>query len=136
MNIYCRELGALALWIVLAGCGSNEPRMAKVEGKVTLDGKPLARGLIKFLPNNRHLTSTASIEIENGEFKGKVFVGEWRVAVTAPKVVGQAKVYQTSDSPTRDVVEELIPEKYNVMSRLSADVKPGENKLVFELHSK
>ena len=51
------------------------------------------------------------------------------------KVVGKRKMYETPDSPTVDVVEELLPERYNAQSELSITVKAGSQEAEFPLES-
>lgn len=48
----CRALLAVAAWgiVVVAGCGGSGPKLAQVEGTLTLDGKPLANKSLMFLP--------------------------------------------------------------------------------------
>jgi hypothetical protein len=46
-------------------------------------------------------------------------------------------VYEDSpQSPVVDVVEELIPPRYNINSELTLEVKPGPQQAKFELKSK
>lgn len=54
----------LAAWlsiVALAGCGHkpNLPPTARVSGTVTLDGKPLPRGTVQFVPDSTKGTSGA-----------------------------------------------------------------------------
>jgi hypothetical protein len=56
-----------------------------------------------------------------------------RVEFSAPKVVGQQKMYDTPDSPKVDVVAELLPRRYNVQSELTLDVQLGSQHAPFKL---
>jgi hypothetical protein len=50
--------------------------------------------------------------------------------------VGKRKAYDTPDSPMVDIVEELIPARYNANSELKVTVKKGGQKETFALASK
>jgi len=116
--------------VTLAGCG--EPI---VTGEVTLDGEPLKEGLITYVPLRSGIPNAAA-KIENGRYRVKVPVGEMKVQITAPVVMGKRKAYNTPDSPTIDVLGERIPERYNKKTELKAEVKSGANKFNWKLQSK
>jgi hypothetical protein len=128
----------------VAGC-STGPEMAPVKGKVTLDGKPLAKGTIRFeAPGHRAATG----KIEDGEIVemttykpndgapvGSHKVAIWATADAAPAVVtnpGQGKVGENYMSG-----KSLIPAKYNdpATSGLTADIPSGGGTVSFELSS-
>jgi hypothetical protein len=119
--------------LVAAGC-STDSSHGTVSGTVTLDDGPLEKGLIRFVPADGQ-TATADATIENGVFTARVPVGEKRITISAPKVVGKRKVYETPDSPTVDVVQELLPERYNVRSELTFTVEAGNQEQDFALNS-
>jgi hypothetical protein len=125
----CLSLCAAAL----IGCTSDSSK-GTVTGTVTLDGQPLTSGLIRFVPTDGQ-TATADATITNGEFTATVPVGEKRVSVSAPKVVGKRKMYDTPDSPTMDVVEELLPARYNAQSELTITITAGDQPATFALTS-
>ena len=124
---------SMMLTLVAAGC-STDASLGTVHGKVTLDGTPLATGLVRFVPADGQ-TATADATIANGEFTAKVPVGEKRVSISAPKVVGKRRAYETADSPTIDVVEELLPARYNAQSELTITITPGKQPAEFALTS-
>jgi hypothetical protein len=121
----------LVLLLALVGCGGEQ----MVTGTVNVDGKPLPEGSITFTPVDGK-TSTAGGFIKNGGYSVKVPVGVMRVSINAPKVVGKKKLYNTPDSPLRDVTAEALPAKYNEKSELKLDVKSGNTQKDFELQSK
>jgi hypothetical protein len=125
-------LSAVAV-LFAAGCSADSSH-GIVRGTVTLDGNPLEKGLIRFVPIDGQ-TATADTTIQNGAFHVQVPVGEKQVSITAPKVVGKRKMYETPDSPTVDIVHELLPERYNVRSELSLTVQPGDQEKDFALTS-
>jgi hypothetical protein len=119
--------------LVAAGCSSDISH-GTVSGTVTLDSGPLEKGLIRFVPADGQ-TATADATIENGAFTARVPVGEKRVSISAPKVGGKRKMYETADSPIVDVVHELLPDRYNVRSELTYTVQPGKQQQDFVLSS-
>jgi hypothetical protein len=128
------QLTAVCLALaVTAGCSPDSGKAA-VTGTVTLDGQPLKSGLIRFIPADGR-TPTAEATITDGEFTAQVPLGEKRVSISAPKLVGKRKAYETPDSPTVDIVEELLPARYNVTSELTLRVTGGRQKADFMLES-
>ncbi len=118
---------------LLLGC-STDSKHGTLTGTVTLDGQPLASGLIRFVPADGR-TASADATIETGKFTVVVPVGEKTVWISAPKVVGKRKTYNSPDSPTIDVVQELLPARYNSQSTLKCTVGPGSQQPTFELTS-
>lgn len=119
---------------IVAGCGSGEPPTYPVKGKVTLDGKPLEKGLIRFSPAGN--ASPVGGEIKAGEYTLNAPPGESKVEITSTIVVGQRKAYNTPDSPMVDITKEAVPEQYNTRSSLKYEVKPGSNTKDFDLGRK
>jgi hypothetical protein len=122
---------ALLMVAVLAGC-SGEGAKGIVEGTVTFNSQPLEQGIIRFVPVDG-TSQPADGPITSGKFSVPVPVGDVRVEITSPKVVGKMKMYDTPDSPTVDRIEEAIPPKYNVQSDLKMTVQKGKNEKPFDL---
>ena len=133
----CRIFSQLVICATLVasavGC-TAETGHGTVDGKVTLDGQSLQTGLIRFEPADGQ-TPTADALIANGSFTAKAPIGEKRVTISAPKIVGKRKAYESPDSPTVDIVEELLPARYNVQSTLTLTVEEGKQSKNFELES-
>lgn len=114
-----------------AGCGG--PTAGRVAGTVTFAGRPVEQGAITFAPADGK-GATAGGPIEGGKYDvDGVPPGAVKVTINGTKVVGQKKVYDTPDSPVRDVTAELLPAKYNQKSELALVVKPGPNEKDFTL---
>lgn len=126
--------GFAVVALLLAGCSSPEG-VGTVSGEVTFDGQPLKDGVIRFVPSDGK-TPTVSCSIVNGRYTGEVPLGPKKVEISASKVVGKRKMYDTPDSPTVDKVAELLPPRYNVQSELSMTVKPGKQEQRYDLKSK
>ena len=117
--------------LMLAGCSKSSTH-GTVRGTVTFDDAPLPEGTVRFVPVDGG-SQTASAMVSEGAFTATVPVGRMRVEFSAPKVVGQQKMYNTPDSPKVDVVAELLPPRYNVQSELTLDVQTGSQHAPFKL---
>lgn len=136
------HLAIFSLFLVLsAGCSGEKVEKidtANVSGKVTLDGQPLASGVIIFLPEQ---------DEQGGQLRGQmvqttvtagsytannVVIGKNRVRISSPRVVGKQMV----EGVEYDKEEESIPQKYNTGSTLTALVKKDAVEHNFELTSK
>jgi hypothetical protein len=133
----------LTLSLSLAGCGGDGddglPRVA-VSGSVTLDGKPLASGAISFMPESQGQVNPVSVGAvisrgsytiprEQGPTPGKYRVGIISVedGPPPPEVPGL---------PPRVAARQLLPERYNSRSTLTAEVKAaGASQLDYALSS-
>jgi hypothetical protein len=138
-------LSALLLAASLAGCGEggdNLPREA-VSGTVTLDGKPLARGVLQMIPAGQAQGTPCGALIEDGKFaiarrQGPV-PGEYVVTInSSPEgAPGGAPAGPPGPVSSAEHSKELIPPEYNAQSKLTATVKAGvPNTLEFALKSK
>ena len=74
--------------------------------------------------------------VREGKFTATVPVGEMRVEFSASKVVGRQKMYDTPEAQEVDVVDELLPPRFNVQSQLTLEVKAGLQDAPFELVSR
>lgn len=52
-------IASLGVFVLLAGCGDDGPRIVPVSGQVLIDGKPVTRGFIRFIPSNWRASSSA-----------------------------------------------------------------------------
>jgi hypothetical protein len=125
--------GVLLTLLALAGCGDD--KNGQVSGTVQVDGEPVAAGAILFVPVDGQ-TATAGGEIKDGRYSIKVPVGNMKVSLSAPKVVGKKKIYPTENSPIMPITVEALPAKYNEQTELRLDVKPGKNEKDWDLRSK
>ena len=125
---------ALCLCCCLAGCG-DQASMGEVSGQVIVDGKPAERGSVAFTPVNGD-GPTAGAEITGGRYTAMVSLGKNKVEIRVPKVVGKQKLYDTPDSPEQDILEEILPAKYNDQTELEIDVQRGQNSKDWEVSSK
>ncbi len=123
--------------LILAGCDSSD--RSSVQGTVTLDGQPLEKGSINFMPLPGTKSPTAGAQIVDGKFsipaKGGTFTGKFRVEITASRPSGK-KIPSPMTGEMMDATEQYLPAKYNKQSELQADITDGANQLEFPLSSK
>ena len=79
---------------------------------------------------------TAGTELKEGKFSSQAAIGECKVEIRVPKVVGKKKLYDTPDSPVQDLMEEVLPAKYNEASELRIEIKKGTNEKNWDLKTK
>jgi hypothetical protein len=138
--------GALAAMVlslaVMMGCGGEkQPRLVALEGTVTLDGKPLTEGNIRFLPApGTSGTVMAGAKIADGRFtipaeKGAT-PGKYRVEIGASRPSGRKVPHPVSEQPMDELVQ-FLPERYNLQSTLTAEVTAeSPNRFEFALSLK
>lgn len=128
--------------ILLAGCGTDHPEVARVRGKVTLNGVPFtAGGTVYFEPQGTgkrasgRIQSDGSYELSTYSAGDGAVVGAGKVAVMPPVAVTdeltESQPLQTSTSP--------IPRRYRSMasSELTCEVKAGVlNEFPIKMQSK
>jgi hypothetical protein len=127
------------LGIVLAlsvGCGPKPVRVARVAGQVKLDGKPLPKASVTFVPmaskENLNPGPTAQgITDAEGRFQVSVDV------TTPGAVVGKCRIYistrlsdpaideRDAGGPIRSLPRDKVPPRYNMGTELTFDVPPG-----------
>jgi hypothetical protein len=117
---------------LLSGCGAEG--MGQLSGTVNLDGKPLETGTITLIPVDG-ATATAGGEIKDGRYQVEAPLGTMKVSLSAPKVTGSKKLYDTPDSPTMPITVEALPARYNQRTELKVEIKSGANQKDFDLQS-
>jgi hypothetical protein len=122
---------------VLTGCGGTERQRLALEGAVTLDGKPLADGSIRFLAASNTDDLIVGGAIREGTFtiaaeKG-AWPGKYRVEIRATRKTGKKAQERNMDQPIEEIVQ-YLPDRYNLESTLTADVTAmGPNRFEFVL---
>jgi hypothetical protein len=127
-------LALCASFAGVTGC-SPESNESVVDGTVTLDGKPLSAGLIRFEPADGK-SATSDAMISDGKYSAKVPPGNKRVSITSTKVVGKKSMYEAGTGPTVEAVREAVPPQYNTHTELTYTVAPGAQSKSFDLKSK
>ena len=127
-------LSSIAISVCFVGCGP-ESNVAKISGKVSVDGKPAEKGSISFAPVSG-IGPTTGTEIKDGTYTAEAAIGECKVEVRVPKVVGKKKLYDTPDSPEQEIMDEVLPARFNEATELRAEIKKGVNAKDFDLKTK
>jgi hypothetical protein len=124
--------------IVCIGCG---PTTSAVNGRVTMDGRPLtisdgARGTVVFHPAGGQGATATGLLDRAGSFRlgmgasSNIVPGRYQVAISAVELVPAAEGAEARG-------KRVTPAKYSsaIDSGLQADVALGENDFTFELSS-
>jgi hypothetical protein len=110
-------LGGMVLSVVASGCSDGRPDRVPVSGRVLIDGKPLDRGFIRFIPKSAR-ASTGKIG-KDGRFTLGCFEkadgavpGSHAIEVAAIEVLNPEKVRhyvpeKYADAATSGLVKEI-----------------------------
>jgi hypothetical protein len=109
-----------------SGCGDGKPPKYPLSGTITFDGKPIAEGSIMFIPSDRH-SSTETAAIVDGKYAIELPVGQKLVMVEASRFIGPED--KAMGVRPRD---QYLPDRYNVESKLTMEVKP-QNDNIYDL---
>lgn len=122
------------LVVGLVGCsGKTEgPETVTVSGKVTLNGQPLPSGEIIFRDTQGKSRSDAGT-IADGSYSFESTLGNKRVEITSIQVKPGTEGQTLETGEAGGEMEQIIPEKYNGKSELTADVSESSTTFTFEL---
>lgn len=124
----------LILCSFASACSSQTgPPTETVSGTVTLDGEPLKIGDIRFRPADG-LSSGGAGKIEEGKYSFQTPSALMKVEIMGYREV-PGKFTEPNPGEKVPVMEQVVPEKYNFKSELTADVKPGQTEFNFDLTS-
>ena len=115
-----------ACWL-LAGCGSS--KTAPVSGRITLNGKPLAKASVTFAPvggkdNQEPGPSSAAITDDDGRYTLRLIGQDGRGATVGKHKVRIALQEETDAGDDGPVKLKQLPLKYNGQTTLEFDVPP------------
>lgn len=153
-------VGIVLAVIGVAGCGGGGPALEKVNGLVTLDGKPVEGATVSFVPGSGGLFASG-LTGADGRFTlntaapgarpgGGAVAGEYRVTIVKMESSAQRRTDDPNDpnyDPLASVGDNpnapkkpkyLVPQAYGdaAKSGLQATVKKGTNDVTFALDSK
>jgi hypothetical protein len=129
--------------LFLAGCGGVSYKTAPVSGQVKLDGKPLAKASVMFVPdtfpgNKETLPSSGALTDDEGHYTLMLNSG----SKTNGAVVGKHKVIivlgaEVGANDTKPTFHKQLPEQYNRRTTLTCEVPAeGREDANFDLKSK
>ena len=122
----------VVICLILCGCGSSrDPKRYHVSGTVTLDGQPMAEGVVRFATFATGVNE--SFDIKEGKFTGMAADGERRVEIHLLK----AMPIEAPGGVKGEIRRNVLPTRYSTNSKLTAKVTPeGPNEFKFEVTSK
>lgn len=139
---------SVAVVLACAGCRSRVERdwqTAAVSGSVTVDGKPLAEGTVRFVPTGTTLGPKTTLEIHDGEFQADAehgpSTGTHRIEI---EYAADAKFAHDDEDALAELkgkrvkrgTHPILPAFYNTQSRLTAKTEVDMQPLDFPLRSK
>jgi hypothetical protein len=110
----------------LSGCGNGDrPPFGAVRGRITLDGKPLARAHVGFVPMNGGRGSSGVTDA----------TGNYELKYIRDVMGAKIGTHRVSISTAHDRARktETVPARYNVKSTLQKQVVAGDNVIDFDL---
>ncbi len=120
------------VFVVVVGCGSNEPPTGTVRGSITFNGDPIKGGNINFYDKKTGIAARANLD-EKGQFvvADTLKPGKYSVFVFPPDPPHPIMDNPTKPSTVKFDLGELakIPDKYRseITTDIQVEVKPGEN---------
>jgi hypothetical protein len=127
----------LLLLAGLAGCGQKGPEIASVEGTVTMDGKPLPKASVVFIPEAGGRPAGSWTD-EEGHYVLNFGSGRKGAIPGKNKVMITTRSDPSTDEEGQLVpgTPETVPMKYNTMSTLTFTVEDGKKNVAdFQLES-
>lgn len=123
----------IAVAISGISCGSDQPAIGRVHGIVTLDGVAYPDAQVLFTPAQGRPSS--GITDGDGRYE-LTYVRDVKGASLGKHTICITTIQKSSSDRGDDPpFKERIPEKYNLKSILSEDVKEGDNNFDFALTS-
>ncbi len=107
----------------------NFVKLAQVEGKVLMDGIPLSKAEVTFIPEKGK--PSLGVTDESGEFV-LTYNGKKEGCLVGKHQVQISKTLKQGEKPTK----ELIPPRFNAKSQIQLEVQSGVNMFEIELKSR
>jgi hypothetical protein len=126
-----RSFFLLPILVLLpAGCSSGPYQVARVSGRVTLNGQPLAHASVTFQPlmsgrNHDPGPGSGAFTDADGRYALKLIGTDTRGAVVGKHLVRITRVPQDNSADDRPKRLKDLPAKYNKKTTLEFDVSPG-----------
>lgn len=120
------------VWLMLiavlcGGCsGRGGLERAVMFGTVTYNGKPIAAGRIKFVPDVRSQVPSITANIANGEYKADLHGG---VPVGTFKIEIEAYANTPATPQPMWIPENCLPKRFNANSSIRITIEPGSREI-------
>lgn len=127
-------LSPLFLYVMIlfiSGCGDGK---IKLQGKISYDGKSVERGSIAFVAENGK-GSVYGEQFKNGSYSARVPKGEYLVKIIGLESVklDQPIPGVAGSPPTSHTDKPIIPEKYNMFSKMTVEIDGSKRVYDFDL---
>jgi hypothetical protein len=128
---FVRAAGIFGVLLVIAGCGDGRPSRVPISGQVLIDGQPLTRGQIQFIPQGSR--ASRAVLDEQGRFKLSCFdkgdgavLGQHTVIIFGSEPIGSTKMIwhapkKYTDASTSGVKQEINGPTENLVINISWD---------------
>ena len=108
------------------GCGPSGPDIARVQGTVTMDGKPLPNAIIMFVPVGGR--PSVSETDANGKYVLEFSGGRKGAIPGINRVeINTGRLAYEKDGKNYPAVKESVPVQYNRHTTLEFNVEAGKN---------
>jgi hypothetical protein len=120
-------VGFLMIALMLqVGCGPSGPEIARVQGTVTMDGKPLPSAIIMFVPVGGR--PSVSETDANGKYVLEFSGGRKGAIPGINRVeINTGRLAYEKDGKNYPAVKESVPVQYNRLTTLEFNVEAGKN---------
>ena len=120
-------VGLLMIALMLqVGCGPSGPEIARVQGTVTMDGKPLPSAIIMFVPVGGR--PSVSETDANGKYVLEFSGGRKGAIPGINRVeINTGRLAYEKDGKNYPAVKESVPVQYNRLTTLEFNVEAGKN---------
>jgi len=120
-------VGFLMITLILqVGCGPSGPEIARVQGTVTMDGKPLPNAIIMFVPVGGR--PSVSETDANGKYVLEFSGGRKGAIPGINRVeINTGRLAYEKDGKNYPAVKESVPVQYNRLTTLEFNVEAGKN---------
>jgi hypothetical protein len=133
--------GAFSLSIVgvFCGVGGNDPSRISLKGQVTLDGKPLESGTIRFILSSYAEQPHVDVSlIEDGEYtissSDRLIPGTYEVQIRSAAQEAEARIFKIDVDEIPPEQRMRIPARYNKHSVLEVEIRhAGLSRFDFDL---
>ncbi len=127
-----RTIIACGLLLLSLTIGCSGDGLNAVSGTVTLDGQPIEKGTIEFMPVDGKGPTAAAV-IEEGAYRARVAAGPKQVRIVGYRKTGERRIVPgDASSPKIDIQEQIVPARYNTSSELHCEIGVA-NRHDFEL---
>jgi hypothetical protein len=120
-------VGCVMMALMLqVGCGPSGPEIARVQGTVTMDGKPLPNAIIMFVPVGGR--PSVSETDANGKYVLEFSGGRKGAIPGINRVeINTGRLAYEKDGKNYPAVKESVPAQYNRLTTLEFNVEAGKN---------